>query len=145
MLHREITKNIMKCNIQNAKKNTFLLAIFILFFTLKTFPNNLYNFKKDSLNITQNKTNIFNKNLNLIEKIKSRHDIKKGYALLILLFTGPLGGHRIYLGTAPYVPLVYTATLGGGFGFLPLLDAIAIIFSNKIDKFINNEKIIMWI
>ncbi len=80
----------------------------------------------------------------LLQKLKT-NQINKGTALLILLLTGPLGGHRVYLGTSIYVPLVYTLTIGGGFGLLPIIDAFAIIFTSDLSKFINNDKIIMWI
>lgn len=65
-------------------------------------------------------------------------------AIILALLTGPLGGHRIYLGTSTQVPLIYTATLGG-FGTLVVADIIAIIFSNDLSKFKNNNKIFMWI
>jgi hypothetical protein len=137
----------MKCNILNAK----LLLVFLFFFsqvlTLKAGDNSTIiasSIFKDTLQIkTSSKLSI--KQIKFVEKIKSSHGIKKGWALLILLLTGPLGGHRIYLGTPAYVPLVYTATIGGGFGILPLLDAFAILFTDDLSEFINNDKIIMWI
>lgn len=65
-------------------------------------------------------------------------------AILLALLTGPLGGHRIYLGTSTRVPLIYTATLGG-FGTLVVTDIIAIIFSKDLSKFQNNNRIFLWI
>ena len=83
--------------------------------------------------------------IKIITKIKEKVGVNKGTALLILLLTGPLGGHRIYLGTSMYVPIAYTLTIGGGFGVLPLIDAFVIIFTDDLSKYINNDKVIMWI
>lgn len=68
----------------------------------------------------------------------------KATAIVLTLMTGPLGGHRIYLGTKPIVPVVYTLTLGGGVGVLPFIDLVVICFSKDISRFENNEKIFMW-
>jgi hypothetical protein len=63
----------------------------------------------------------------------------------IILLTGPLGGHRLYLGTKPVVPVVYAVTLGGGIGILPIIDMFVVIFTKDLNRYINNDKIIMWI
>ena len=68
----------------------------------------------------------------------------KATAIVLTLLTGPLGGHRLYLGTKPIVPIVYTLTLGGGVGILPFIDLIVICFSKDISRFENNDKIFMW-
>lgn len=68
----------------------------------------------------------------------------KATVIVLTLLTGPLGGHRIYLGTKPIVPVVYTLTLGGGVGVLPFIDLIVICFSKDISRFENNDKIFMW-
>ena len=69
---------------------------------------------------------------------------KKLKAVLLAVFLGHFGVHRIYLGTSANVPVVYTLTLGGGFGLLPLCDIIAILSSQNLDKFSNNDKVFMW-
>ena len=76
---------------------------------------------------------------------RSDRNIKKGILslLIITLLTGPLGGHRLYLGTKPIVPIVYACTLGC-VGVLPFIDLIVICFSKDISRFENNDKIIMW-
>lgn len=66
-------------------------------------------------------------------------------AALLALFLGHFGVHRIYLGTDPSVPVVYSLTLGGGLGLLPLVDFIAIITSKDLDKYIDNNRVIMWV
>jgi hypothetical protein len=55
-----------------------------------------------------------------------------------------LGVHRIYLGTAPYIPAVYLFTFGGGFFILPVIDLIMILSSKDLSKFENNPKLLMW-
>ena len=68
---------------------------------------------------------------------------KRGKAIIFCVLTGFLGGHRIYLGTHHRTPIIYSATLGG-FGILPLVDLIHIIFSKDISKYENKPEIIMW-
>ncbi len=58
---------------------------------------------------------------------------------------GIVGLHRIYLGTAPHVPVVYIGTLGGGFGLIPLIDFFAILFVKDIDQYMNNKQVFMWV
>jgi TM2 domain-containing membrane protein YozV len=66
----------------------------------------------------------------------------------ILAFPVPfgfIGLHRIYLGTEPWVPVVYLVTAGGGM-LLPFIDFIAIIVADKeqLKKYENNNKLFMW-
>jgi len=69
---------------------------------------------------------------------------RKLKATLLSIFLGHFGVHRIYLGTSAEVPVAYSLTLGGGLGLLPLIDAIAIISTKDLEKFSNNDKVIMW-
>ena len=64
-------------------------------------------------------------------------------AALLAVFLGPFGVHRIYLGTTPNVPVVYSLTLGG-FGILPLIDLVAILTTKKLERYKNKERVIMW-
>lgn len=75
-----------------------------------------------------------------VEKPKAQ----KLKAILLALFLGHFGVHRIYLGTSANVPVVYSLTLGGGFGLLPLMDIIAIISSKDLSELSNNDHVIMW-
>ena len=68
----------------------------------------------------------------------------KATTIVLVLLTGPLGGHRLYLGTKPIVPVVYTLTLGGGVGILPFIDLVVVCFSKDMSRFENNNKIFMW-
>lgn len=69
----------------------------------------------------------------------------KKAAIITTLLTGLVGGHRIYLGTSPIVPIVYTITLGGGLGILPLIDLFHIIFTKKEDfeELINRKEVFL--
>lgn len=69
---------------------------------------------------------------------------KKITAAVLTLTLGMLGVHRIYLGTAPYIPAVYLFTFGGGFFVLPLIDLVMIISSKDLSQFENNTKVLMW-
>ena len=68
-------------------------------------------------------------------------------AVLAFPLFGIIGLHRIYLGTKPYVPVVYIATLGGCAGVLPLIDFFVILFANKeaFERYKENPKVFMWI
>lgn len=75
-------------------------------------------------------------------QIKPKYRKLKVVLLTILL--GHFGVHRIYLGTSANVPVVYSATLGGGLGILPLLDLVAILSTKDWDRFENNNQVFMW-
>lgn len=66
-------------------------------------------------------------------------------AAILSILLGHFGVHRIYLGTSPNVPVIYSLTLGGGLGILPLADFIAIISSPDIDRYRDSEKVFMWL
>lgn len=68
---------------------------------------------------------------------------KKIVATSLAVALGPFGAHRLYLGTEPKVPIVYTLTLGG-FMILPLVDIGHILFTKNISPYENNPHIIMW-
>jgi len=68
---------------------------------------------------------------------------KRGKAILFTVFTGILGGHRIYMGTHQRTPIIYSVTFGG-FGILPLIDLAHLIFTKDISVYENKTQIIMW-
>lgn len=70
---------------------------------------------------------------------------KRLKAALLALFLGHFGVHRIYLGTSPNVPIVYSLTLGGGLGLLPLADFIFILTAKDLEAFAENDKVFMWL
>lgn len=63
---------------------------------------------------------------------------------LLTIFLGHFGVHRIYLGTSPNVPVVYSLTLGGGLGILPLIDLVAILTTPTLDKYQDSSRVFMW-
>lgn len=66
----------------------------------------------------------------------------------ILAFPFPFGiaaVHRIYLGCAPYIPIVYMSSLGGIFGLVPLIDFIMILRADDVEQFANSGKVFMWV
>lgn len=58
---------------------------------------------------------------------------------------GMLGVHRIYLGTQPYIPLVYVGTLGGCAGIIPMIDFCTLVSNKDISRFQANSRIFMWV
>lgn len=65
-------------------------------------------------------------------------------AVLAFPLTGITGIHRVYLGTAPYVPVVYMLTLGGCVGILPFIDFVVILTENDLSRYEDNRKLFMW-
>lgn len=83
----------------------------------------------------------------LLHKLRLKVKNKKKITAAVLAFPVPFGffgGHRIYLGTKPVVPVVYIATLGGCFGILPLIDFVVILLNKETTDYENNSKIFMW-
>lgn len=79
-------------------------------------------------------------------KLKKKNNKKAIAAALAFPFPfGIVGLHRIYLGSAPYVPVVYISTLGGVFGLIPFIDFCALLAEKDLGKYKNNPKIFMWI
>ncbi len=82
----------------------------------------------------------------LLFKKKQRTNKKITAAILAFPFPfGIVGLHRIYLGTAPYVPVVYIGTLGGVFGILPFIDFCVLALDKDITRYQENKKIFMWV
>lgn len=80
--------------------------------------------------------------LQTIQELPKRKHVR-AKAIVFTILTGPLGGHRVYLGTRPGAPIIYAVTLGG-FGILPVIDLVHLIFKKDISQFEQNQKIIMW-
>jgi TM2 domain-containing membrane protein YozV len=81
------------------------------------------------------------RNVDLSKRNTNKHSKLVAVGLNISL--GLFGVHRLYLGTSPNIPVIYTFTLGGG-GFLMLSDLGVIIFTKDLEQFANNSKVIMW-
>lgn len=79
-------------------------------------------------------------------RIKQKKNKKITAAILAFPFPfGIVGLHRIYLGTAPYVPVVYIGTLGGVFGILPFIDFCVLCLDKDISRYLENKKVLMWV
>lgn len=100
-----------------------------------------------------NKTVISHTNMNdpgkgrfrtLVESLKSKRKTNKLTASILTITLGVFGVHRLYLGTETKIPVLYTATLGGGLGIVPLVDLIFILASKDIERFENDNRFFMW-
>jgi TM2 domain-containing membrane protein YozV len=84
----------------------------------------------------------------LLNFIKKQQNKNRKITAAVLAFPFPfgiVGLHRIYMGCAPYVPVVYIATLGGVFGILPFIDFCVILIEKDLERFMNNPKVFMWV
>lgn len=66
-------------------------------------------------------------------------------AIGLAIALGPFGVHRLYLGTSAYVPVAYTLTLGGGIGFLPVMDIITILVTKDLEKLKNHPGMFLFL
>lgn len=80
---------------------------------------------------------------------KKKQRLNKRITAAVLAFPFPfgiVGLHRIYLGTKPYVPVAYVASLGGVFGILPFIDFCVIVFDRKnFERYKDNGQVFMWL
>jgi TM2 domain-containing membrane protein YozV len=93
--------------------------------------------------------------IRLFQKLKMRTQLQKHSeqdqlktrvnTTALAVTMGVFGVHRLYLGTHHRVPIMYTLTIGGGFGVLPASDIIAIWIDPKTESFMNNDSFVMWI
>ncbi len=72
----------------------------------------------------------------------ARH-VSRALAAGLALTLGLFGGHRIYLGAPPKIPLIYGLTFGG-FGVLVLIDLGHILFTKDLAVYQDNQKVLMW-
>lgn len=109
----------------------FCLLLFTVWFNSASLANH---------NTPENQTST--DSLDITKETTTRKHVR-AKAIVFTLLTGPLGGHRVYLGTRPGAPIIYSVTLGG-FGILPVIDLVHLIFKKDISEFEKNPKIIMW-
>ncbi len=84
----------------------------------------------------------------LLKLFKAKQKKNKRITAALLAFPFPfgiVGLHRIYLGTAPYVPVAYIASLGGVFGVLPFIDFCVLLLDKDEKRYIENKKVFMWV
>lgn len=84
----------------------------------------------------------------LLQLFRIKHKKHKKLTATLLAFPFPfgiVGLHRIYLGCAPYIPVVYIASLGGAFGVLPFIDFCVLLLDKNTEGYVNNNKVFMWV
>lgn len=119
-------------------KYFFPILLFVLFSELTQAST----IKKDSL--TSLDTEIFHAADVQMEVLENGEvKFKRGKAIIFTVLTGFLGGHRIYMGTHQRTPIIYSVTFGG-FGILPIIDLLHLIFKKDISVYENKSQIIMW-
>jgi hypothetical protein len=79
------------------------------------------------------------KSIQLLKSLKNQ----KAVAITLNATLGYLGVHRMYLGTDVKVPVLYSATAGGG-GILWLVDLGVLVAVKDIKPFMNNPHFFMW-
>ena len=79
------------------------------------------------------------KSIQILKSFKNQ----KAVAITLNATLGYLGVHRMYLGTDVKVPVLYSATAGGG-GILWLVDLSVLIAVKDIKPFMNNPHFFMW-
>ncbi|MEL6535854.1 MAG: TM2 domain-containing protein [Bacteroidota bacterium] len=79
---------------------------------------------------------------------QAQHEPKPKVAMWICFLLGPLGIHRLYLGTSGQTWLFYLVT-GGGFGFLWFTDMFLLFAAegpySNFDNYVGNPRILMFL
>jgi hypothetical protein len=142
-LHSTINLLLQRKDKQSLLKNKFLLFLCFILFSLAAKAD------VDKMRLSSEQIQVIfeyqidvNKGINDSTEVV-RVKFRRGKAILFTIFTGFLGGHRIYFGTHHRTPIIYSLTFGG-LGILPLIDLIHIIFTKDLDKFQDKSQIIMW-
>lgn len=99
--------------------------------------------------LEQRDISVYHKRPNpLLQAFSKKRSRNKKVVAALLAFPFPfgiVGLHRIYLGCAPYIPVVYIASLGGVFGILPFIDCCVLLLDKDVNRYINNKKVFMWV
>jgi TM2 domain-containing membrane protein YozV len=128
----------------------FIVSVLLSFnMVSKTNMITMYYLDSTATFISFENISIQDKNPNpIFQTFRKKQKFNKKITAAVLAFPFPFGMvglHRIYLGTKPYVPVAYIATLGGVFGILPLIDFFAITCDKNFDQYRDNGKVFMWI
>jgi TM2 domain-containing membrane protein YozV len=117
-------------------RTVFLLCF--LFFGISTFGQQSFGRSSSMKGASQEK-------FNQRKIIQNLHTLKnqKVVAIGLNVSLGLFGVHRMYLGTDLKVPVIYTATIGGG-GVLWLVDLGLLIAVKDLEPFMNNPNVFMW-
>ncbi len=135
----------------------FSLIIFLLCSGYKGSSETITAYTCDTLNtcVINNSEEVYEIETNarqpnpVLVLFKKKQKLNKRITAAVLAFPFPfgiVGLHRIYLGSQPYVPVAYVASLGGAFGILPFIDFCVITFNGKnFEEYKNNPHIFMWL
>jgi TM2 domain-containing membrane protein YozV len=117
-------------------RTIFLLTF--LFFGISVFAQD------SATNMTRAKGASLEKfnNRKIIQKLRT-FDNHRAVAISLDVSLGLFGVHRMYLGTDLKVPVIYTATIGGG-GVLWLIDLGLLVAVKDLTPFKNNPNVFMW-
>ena len=81
-------------------------------------------------------------NRKIVQKLRTFEN-QRAVAIGLDVSLGLFGVHRMYLGTDLRVPVIYTATIGGG-GVLWLVDLGLLIAVKDLAPFKDNPNVFMW-
>lgn len=117
-------------------RTIFLLSF--LFFGISVFAQN------SAINMARAKDASLEKfnNRKIIQKLRTFNN-QRAVAIGLDVSLGLFGVHRMYLGTDLKVPVIYTATIGGG-GVLWLIDLGLLVAVKDLTPFKNNPNVFMW-
>ena len=68
-------------------------------------------------------------------------------SFILCTFLGGFGIHRHYMGTRPFMWVLYTFTFGGIFGVVPFVDWVFLlvgVVEDNISQYCGNTKFFMW-
>jgi len=116
---------------------TFLLICF-LSFGFSAFGQESFGKNSSLKGASQEKFN----NRKIVQKLRTL-DNQRAVAIGLDVSLGLFGVHRMYLGTDVKVPVIYTATIGGG-GVLWLVDLGLLISVKDLTPFKDNPNVFMW-
>jgi TM2 domain-containing membrane protein YozV len=81
-------------------------------------------------------------NRKIVQKLRTFEN-QRAVAIGLDVSLGLFGVHRMYLGTDLRVPVIYTATIGGG-GVLWLVDLGLLVAVKDLTRFKDNPNVFMW-
>lgn len=117
-------------------RTVFLLCF--LFLGISTFGQESFGRNSPLKGASQEKFN----NRKIVQKLRTL-DNQRAVAIGLDVSLGLFGVHRMYLGTDLKVPVIYTATIGGG-GVLWLVDLGLLIAVKDLTLFKDNPNVFMW-
>ncbi len=136
-------------------KNILMIGTFLVLFCGVSFANVTSSYKVNNASIdavVSNAVEVTSMNAALPLDIQSTASVQASGknpwgAWLFCTFLGEFGVHRHYMGTKGGMWAIYTFTICGIFGVVPLVDWIVLLIgaiNNDISKYENNTKFFMW-